>query len=205
MSAPVEPSAQQFPAAQFPPAQPPKKKGGKAKWIVLAVIAIIVIAVVSTKGGTSNSQQPANGGTVPLASSPGASAPAAPGAVGQAVAVSWGSSGKANVTVNEAKAWPGDQYVPPKNGTYVALDVTIEATAGKVSYNPLYWSARDADGHEYNFGVFAPEPTLKSGELAAGEKVRGWIAFDVPKGSALTVFLDDVLSGHVATWSVKAA
>jgi len=64
---------------------------------------------------------------------------------------------------------------------YLVLDVTIENVGRNedTPYNPLYFSVKDSDGYEYNATLFAREPSLKSGDLPKGEKVRGYIAFKV--------------------------
>lgn len=46
-------------------------------------------------------------------------------------------------------------------------------------YNPLYFSLKDNEGFEYNTAIAAPDPSLLSGSLPKGEKVRGFVAFEV--------------------------
>jgi hypothetical protein len=132
---------------------------------------------------------------------PAASAGAPTGTVGQPVTVTW-DDGSGTVTVNAITRFKPEYGTTDNPAGHLALDVTYTVSTGKASYNPLYWSARDAAGHEYGTAM-GPEPWLKSGELVVGETVRGWIAFDAP-GGPLTVFLDGPLAGHLATWSVAA-
>lgn len=64
---------------------------------------------------------------------------------------------------------------------YLVLDVTIENVGrnGSTPYNSLYFSVKDSDGYQYNANSFAREPGLKAGELPKGDKVRGFLAFEV--------------------------
>lgn len=73
-------------------------------------------------------------------------------------------------------------FATAKEGNvFLVAEVLIENTAtDKAPYNPLYFKVKDAEGFEYTSTLIAPDPTLKSGELAAGEKARGNVAFEVP-------------------------
>jgi Domain of unknown function (DUF4352) len=135
------------------------------------------------------------------ATTPTVTAVAAQGTIGQPVPVSW-DKGRGQVTINAATQFRPEYGTRKNPAGYLALDVTYALESGTAPYNPLYWTVRDSDGHEYDFTV-GPDPRLKSGDLAAGETVRGWIAFDVPAGATLTVFLDD-FDGHLAAWPLTA-
>jgi hypothetical protein len=75
-----------------------------------------------------------------------------------------------------------NQFVKAKPGrTYLIVDVVLETTGReKAPYNPFYFKLKDSEGFEYTAGI-GPDNSLKSGELAQGEKVRGAVAFDVPR------------------------
>ena len=67
---------------------------------------------------------------------------------------------------------------------FVIAEVLIENTERtELPYNPLYFGIKDADGFQYQASFAAPEPSLQSGTLAQGDKVRGWIAFEVKDGA----------------------
>lgn len=69
--------------------------------------------------------------------------------------------------------------------TYLVLDALIENVGRDTApYNPLYFSIKDADGFQYNSSLLAPDPSLKSGDLPQGDRVRGNIAFEIPVGAA---------------------
>jgi hypothetical protein len=87
-------------------------------------------------------------------------------------------------TAKKVIRWPGQQFLKPEPGNqFVAVLVEIEGIdADGASYNPFYFSVKDPDGFEYNFNAFGKEPQLQSGnQLAPGDKVTGWVTFEVPK------------------------
>jgi hypothetical protein len=67
----------------------------------------------------------------------------------------------------------------------LVIDVSIENSGrtDETPYNPLYFSIKDADGYEYNTAFLAPDPSLKSGALPKGERVRGFVAFEIRSAS----------------------
>jgi len=48
-------------------------------------------------------------------------------------------------------------------------------------HNPMYFSVKDAEGFEYNTSLASKDPSLKSGNLAKGDKARGFVCFEVSK------------------------
>jgi hypothetical protein len=81
--------------------------------------------------------------------------------------------------LNAIKIWK-----PDPGNVFVDIEAVIENTArDQAPYNPLYFKVKDSDGFEYNHAIASVDPSLKSGDLAKGEKVRGHVAFEV-KSSA---------------------
>ncbi|MGY4542218.1 hypothetical protein ACVWY0_002131 [Arthrobacter sp. UYNi723] len=70
---------------------------------------------------------------------------------------------------------------PPKNGTYLLLDVLWETEAGKASSNPFYFSAKDETGRKAGLSLFA-DNQLGSGDVLPGGKSRAYIAVDMRPG-----------------------
>ena len=67
--------------------------------------------------------------------------------------------------------------------TYLVVDVVIEATTrDKAPYNPFYFKVKDSEGFEATAGLGGND-SLKSGELAKGEKVRGKVTFEIAEGA----------------------
>lgn len=72
-------------------------------------------------------------------------------------------------------------FNPNPGNTFLVVEVLIENSSrpDEMPYNPLYFSLKDSNNFEYNVSLVSPNPSLKSGTLPAGSKVRGNIAFDV--------------------------
>ena len=216
------------PVSETPAAPPAKKKGGKLKWILIGILVIVIIAVAANAGKkdtpvaatptitasnatTTSAAAPSAASEAPSSAAPESAAPvatsttaAAPvNAVGSPVAVEW-TGGKGTVTINSAE-WSttatNEIIGAPKNGAYLTLDVTIDATEGKVTYNPLYFSVKNESGQEFNMALGGKEPSLSSGELTAPDKVRGFVAFDVAKG-AVKVTVKDELLQPLTSWNI---
>jgi hypothetical protein len=91
----------------------------------------------------------------------------------------------------------GDQWVSVLV-QYVARDLA--------DYDEVYdWDALDQDGFSGDHrAFFVKEPDLNSGRLRKGQKVRGWITFEFPKGvRQLTLQYRDGLFGDQHEWVVK--
>jgi hypothetical protein len=133
----------------------------------LAVLLVALVAVAGSRGGG----QQATGQASPAK-------PGEPGRVGQRVE----SAGIA-LTVNEVRRAEalGAIQKAQAGRTFVVADVTLEnATRDRAPYNPAYFKIRDASGYEYAAQLAGPDAYLKSGELPAGDRVRGTVAFEVP-------------------------
>ena len=101
----------------------------------------------------------------------------------------------ANLNFNSA-----DQYNRPTAGNrFVVVEVLYENTGtDKLAYNPFDWKLTDSSGFSYDHGYAGKGPELHSGDLAPGEKARGFITYEVPTSAAgLTLKLtlgDDTLT-----------
>lgn len=83
----------------------------------------------------------------------------------------------------EQKSAVGTIFTAKEGNVYVVLDVLIENTGTeKIPYNLLYFKIKDQEGFEYDTKITDDEKALGSGELAAGEKVRGHVVFEVKQG-----------------------
>jgi hypothetical protein len=91
------------------------------------------------------------------------------------------SGGIALTVLGVSKTRQIGEFVEPNSGSvYLVIEVVIEnASRDETPYNPLYFKAKDSDGFEYNTAAFAPDPGLKSGSLARGDRARGFVAFEV--------------------------
>lgn len=178
--------------------------GRLLKFGCLGLVAIVVLLVViaGLSGGRSTTQQVSAPAATSVPQSPGLAAaaskptegpkptaPSKPTDTPQPVASPLGKVGEpfeaGGVSLTVAKVSKTDQtsqFAKAKPGnTFVVTDVIIESPGRDESpYNPLYFKVRDSEGFEASGALMgAPEPALKSGKLAKGEKVRGNVAFEV--------------------------
>jgi hypothetical protein len=89
------------------------------------------------------------------------------------------------LTINGASTVSTIDFMTAAEGkTYLVVDALLENVSRETApYNPLYFSVKDADGFQHNSTLVAPDPSLKSGELPLGDRVRGNIAFEIPAGA----------------------
>ena len=73
----------------------------------------------------------------------------------------------------------------------VAVDITQAAGDSDDNYNSRYFSVQDADGYVYQrvFKSADVEPSFGYGVLTAGQKVRGWVSFEVPESAILVAVM----------------
>jgi len=106
-------------------------------------------------------------------------------------------------TVGNLRPVPADAQIIPAKGSMYAVDVTIAAQTGTTMFNGFYFVARSADGATIAPAVGAVNPGITSGELPAGQKIEGHVAYDVPAGKAITaVGLRDPKGKMLAVWGV---
>ena len=192
------------PAAQAPAPRPFFKK---KRFVIPAGVLLLGIMLGSCSGGGAGT---AGGGSVPAASAEAAQpaaapasaaavpAPAAPAVptVGTPFTVDVRNGNVARITILSAVRTDTVSTTafatPPKNGTYLLLDVLWETEKGATSSNPLYFSAKDANGRKADLSMFA-DNQLGSGEVLPGDKSRGFIAFDIAPGAATVMISDPLL------------
>ncbi len=92
-------------------------------------------------------------------------------------------------------------FNPNPGNIFLIVEVLIENSnrPDEMPYNPLYFSIKDPNDFEYNISFVSPDPSLKSGTLPMGGKVRGNVAFEVSssaKGFILTYKPLVVLGGY---------
>ncbi|MHC6592515.1 DUF4352 domain-containing protein [Arthrobacter sp. C152] len=199
------------PAAQAPAVRPFYKK---KRFVLPAGVLLVGILMGSCSGGSKQASDSssvasaiesveaaapaATAPAAPAATAPPSSAPAAPAApaVGVPFSVKMRNGNVARITVVSAvrtdSVTTGAFATPPKNGTYLLLDVLWETESGKTSSNPLYFSAKDANGRKADMSMFA-DNQLGSGEVLPGDKARGNVAFDIAPGAATVMISDPLL------------
>lgn len=186
-------------------------KHKKIALIVTGVLILLSFIFNSTRGVSAPVSAPAAGAPAveapaAPAAAPAAKAPAAPAAkkVGQAFTADMGNGNTAKITILSATygdaITTGPYASPAKNGGYLTLDVLWETEKGKTSSNPLYFKAKDADGRSANVELFMDD-AIGSGEIPAGDKARGKVAFDIKPGTSTVIITNPILQ-EVARISV---
>jgi hypothetical protein len=89
------------------------------------------------------------------------------------------------ITVNSAeKSEKYGDYSVAKNGNiFLAADITIQSDKDKdISANIFQVSLKDNQGYKYDIAFSGKSPQLASqNDIPKGDKVRGWVTFEVPK------------------------
>lgn len=156
----------------------------KRNLIIGGVAVVVVLAAIGASAGGSDNTPAGTVGTPPAGATaqPQATAPSTGGyKVGDRIKLG-DEQYFAVVEVDPAYAGT-DIFKPDADELWLAALVEIEGiNPDGASYNPFYFKVRDEQGFEYNFAAFGKEPTLQSSnELKPGQKVKGWMTFEVPK------------------------
>lgn len=79
---------------------------------------------------------------------------------------------------------PGILYKPRQGYKLVAVEIVLgNVSAEKLNVNPLYSTLLDSEGYLYAPELGGRSGQLDAGELAAGEKAKGWVAFEIPESA----------------------
>jgi hypothetical protein len=179
------------------------------------VVAVLLIALAASGIAWWRAGHPA-GGTPAVSPTPGATAPASPGASGTgspsgtpvpsstapAVVLTSGGqlgepvplttgTGTATVTITKA-TWGGPGEMAPAEGqTYLVVDLTAAGRSGDVTVGSITTVAVTADGrsHGPSFGPAVTDP-LASTVLEPGTTAAGQVGFMLPEGPVTITFTD---------------
>jgi hypothetical protein len=105
--------------------------------------------------------------------------------------------GTFTLTVNEVAYPTGDQYNKPDPGhKFLVVDVTIgnKGTSAVLISSMLQMWVKDSEGQKYDLDLMASVAsggTTPDGEIAAGEKIRGQVGFQVPENAVGLIFVFD--------------
>jgi len=106
-------------------------------------------------------------------------------------------------TVNSTRTDEGSDFIKPKDGhIYHIVDVTVE-NAGDKSESVssfIMFKLFDSDGYNYNITIGPETKGSVDGEISAGRKLRGELAFEVPedaKGLELVIEPSLFSSGQI--------
>lgn len=97
----------------------------------------------------------------------------------------------------------------PAHGEYAVCDMSVQVLSGSLSVNPLYFAYQAPNGRTYDmtdgnaWTSGYNDPQLDTVTLSAGQHTRGYVVFDVPRGStgADLQMKDGLSSDVVAQWN----
>lgn len=161
----------------------------KRWWFWVLAVLLFIIALSSLNGNNGQNNQ----GTVPGTTQGTApattqgTAPATTAPTNQAEGYKIGDTAEAGgvaFTVNSVKESSGSEFIKPKEGSiYYLIDTTVEnkSNEAKNVSSLLMFKLVDSDGYSYNVTIGPETKGQVDGEIAAGRKLRGELAFEIPK------------------------
>ncbi|HLG78326.1 MAG TPA: DUF4352 domain-containing protein [Ktedonobacteraceae bacterium] len=206
----------------YQPMQQPPRKGRGWLWITISVVVALILigGVIAAVSAANKPAQQANGTptaqagqATQAATQPGQTQPtAAPTQsssssgmhkVGDVVTI-----GGWQITVNGVKTSQGDEFNQPHAGnTFLLVDVTaVNQTGQAQTFSSLIsFTLKDSTGQKYDETIDTAAPSSPDGNVAAGGKLRGTLAYEVPlsQHSFELDFTPDFTSTDVATWSLS--
>jgi hypothetical protein len=110
------------------------------------------------------------------------------------------------VTINSFKTNPGDEFDQPKSGNeFVVVDLTIKNVGSDEQdiSTVLQCTLKDSTGQKYDETIIS-NLTAPDGKLAAGDLVKGQVAYEVPKAQHdfTFAFEADIISSGQTVWDL---
>lgn len=86
--------------------------------------------------------------------------------------------------VVENPTTPGMLYTPMEGRKLIAVQIVVGNESGEmITVNPLNATLVDTDGYVYEAETGGRDEQIELVDLAQGERVRGWVAFEIPDNS----------------------
>ena len=178
---------------------PERKK--KKRWpvVVSAMLVLFLVSVIVTPD--HGADFPIDDLNIPAASADNIAIDPYESVAGDSIEVEPGLYLK----VNGARVANGGVF--EADGAYLILDCTYENKSKDEAYlsTLINLSVKDADGYKYGAAFGALTKGSLDGALAAGDILRGEVAFDVPDGAVVEYFCYDpfLVSGYgQAKWKI---
>ncbi len=180
---PAEPALRQLPlpVTDGPSLGPPRSR----RPAVISVLAIVLVAAVVAAASLV-----AYWGDTHVAAPPRPEI--RPSVTNPTDRIDFVSSKGTGQLIMRTRSWVSDGVVPPGSGSYLQVEVELVCTSGEVDYDPYHFQAFDRSGQLFEMeknGAAGGE--LGVGTLAAGERIRGIVAFDMPRGEVTLLMSDD--------------
>lgn len=151
------------------------------KMLIAGLSALAALALACGGGGESN----VSSGGAPAGAE--ASKPAAAvleKKIGQTITVTSDTTG-INYTITKTKQETGGEFNKAQRGVYLLGYLEIKVTKGNAFVCGCETSLVGPDGtvYEYTWALLEGYKELTGADVAAGQKVAGWVSFDVPKAA----------------------
>lgn len=197
---PNDPQQPSYPPGAYTQQQPPPKKRRKWPWFLLAFVVIIVIIAVSTTLGGDNR----NGQVTSTGEGDASAVEQESGAtpIGSTVEIEEGGA-RFSATVQDLVPATPSEFGLPAQGELYQVTVVLEGIEGTANVNPLYLTARAADGTSYSAALGAIDGQLAATELPSGDVIRGAVAFDVTGPPIASIRYEGALGQQRASWTVE--
>lgn len=182
------------PVERSTPGQPPRiayrpPAIGPRRSRIPALVSVLVIAVVAIVVAVASLLAHRADTLISPSVKPPVPPPSAPIAEDRIDFISADGTGQ---LVLLGRSWVTDGLVPPTSGSYLRVEVELICVTGRVDYDPYHFQAFDQTGHHFEMAVEGTEGRmLEVGTLIAGERVRGVIAFDMPRGDTTLIMSDE--------------
>jgi hypothetical protein len=172
----------------------------RSRSLAWAVVTVIIgsTGVACVMPDKSTSHVIATSGVPNVSAAPPSQPPAALGAT---LEVTTENGTKAAYTVSSLRPAVANEFTQVKGKLY-SINVTVQAEAGTVAVNPLYFSGSTEDGTHLDAELGAVDNQLAATDLPQGQKTSGQVAFDVPSGKNITqITLSGPLGSQQGLWS----
>ena len=175
--APLAPGQSSHPG---PPGPPRSVRPTVISVLVIAFVAVVVAgASLFAYWGDTHVSAPGRTGSPPVYTSP-------------PDRIDFVSAKGSGQLIMRTRSWVSEGSVPPLYGNYLRVEVELICTAGEVDYDPYLFQAFDKSGQLFEMAAEgAGGSVLSVGTLGPGERVRGTIAFDMPRGEVTLLMSDD--------------
>ena len=177
-----------------PGARRPRAPNRRLPALLSAAVVLVVLAVVAI--GTLRARY-ADTHVAPVDRPvPSAVARSSDGAIRSTAGIDFRTRRGSGRLVVLGHSWEVASPAPGgREGTQLRIRLELVCTDGSVDYAPEYFSLFDTAGHLVELsGRFMGADALPFGRLDPGERVRGAVAFDVPRGDVTLVMGDDISS-----------
>jgi hypothetical protein len=172
----------------LPPARPAGaayRRKSRAPTLITAAVIFVVAAVVAIASYVANFADT-------HISAPVVSKQPLPQISAQGDRIEFTTSEGSGQLILLRHSWVTYGQAPPTSGSYLRVEVELTCETGSVEYDPYNFQVFDQTGRLFETAVEgAGDSMLESGTLHAGERVRGTIAFDMPRSEATLLMSDN--------------